>query len=51
MRICVVGVVDLFASGICNVQIMEELPDLGKEDIEAAINYAHGIIDHPVVAA
>ncbi len=51
MRIRVVDVLDLLAAGLSNEQILEELPDLEKEDIEAAIKYARGKIDHPVVAA
>ena len=51
MRIRVVDVLDLLAAGLSHAQILEELPDLEKEDIEAAIKYARGKIDHPVVAA
>lgn len=50
MRIRVVDVLDLLAAGLSHAQILEELPDLEKEDIEAAIKYARGKIDHPVVA-
>jgi len=51
MRIRVVDILDLLAAGLSHAQILEELPDLEKEDIEAAIKYARGKIDHPVVAA
>lgn len=51
MRIRVVDVLDLLAAGLTHDQILEELPDLEKNDIEAAIKYARGKIDHPVVAA
>lgn len=51
MRIRVIDVLDLLASGLNQEQILEELPDLEKEDIEAAVKYARGRIDHPVVAA
>ena len=51
MRIRVVDVLDLLAAGLNHEQILEELPDLEKDDIEAAIKYARGKIDHPVVAA
>jgi uncharacterized protein (DUF433 family) len=51
MRIRVIDVLDLLAAGLNHEQILEELPDLEKEDIEAAIKYARGKIDHPVVAA
>jgi uncharacterized protein (DUF433 family) len=50
MRIRVVDVLDLLAAGLSYDQILEELPDLEEEDIEAAIKYAHGKIDHPIVA-
>ena len=50
MRIRVVDVLDLLAAGLTHDQILEELPDLEKNDIEAAIKYARGKIDHPVVA-
>ena len=51
MRIRVVDLLDLLAAGLTHDQILEELPDLEKNDIEAAIKYARGKIDHPVVAA
>lgn len=51
MRIRVVDVLDLLASGLTHDQILDELPDLEKEDIEAAIKYARGKLDHPIVAA
>ncbi|MCH4565522.1 DUF433 domain-containing protein [Halomonas sp. EGI 63088] len=39
MRIRVVDVLDLLAQGLTTEQILEEMPDLEREDIEAAINY------------
>lgn len=51
MRIRVVDVLDLLANGLSHDQILEELPDLEREDIEASIRYARGKIDHPIVAA
>ena len=51
MRIRVIDVLDLLANGLNQDQILEELPDLEKEDIEASIKYARGKIDHPIVAA
>lgn len=51
MRIRVIDVLDLLANGLSYEQILEELPDLKKEDIEASIKYARGKIDHPIVAA
>lgn len=51
MRIRVVDVLDLLAAGMSREQIIEELPDLKAEDVEAAILYARSRLDHPVVAA
>jgi len=51
MRIQVVDVLDLLAAGLSHEQILEELHDLEAEDIEAAIKYARGKFDHPIVAA
>lgn len=50
MRIRVIDVLDLLANGLNHEQILEELPDLEKEDIEASIKYARGKINHPIVA-
>lgn len=51
MRIRVVDILDLLASGLTRQEIIAELPDLELEDIEAAIRYARLKIDHPIVAA
>ena len=40
MRIRVVDVLDLLAAGLSREQILDELPDLAEEDIEAALRYA-----------
>jgi hypothetical protein len=40
MRIRVVDVLDLLETGLGFDQILEELPDLEREDITAAIRYA-----------
>jgi uncharacterized protein (DUF433 family) len=40
MRIRVVDVLDLLAAGLNAEQILEELPDLEREDIKAALNYS-----------
>jgi uncharacterized protein (DUF433 family) len=50
MRIRVVDILDLLAAGLSREQVLEELPDLEAEDIEAAIRYASSRVDHPVVA-
>ena len=51
MRIRVVDVLDLFASGLNSQQILEEMPDLEVEDLQAALHYAARKIDYPVLAA
>ena len=51
MRIRIVDVLDLFASGLSAGQILEELPDLVMEDIKAALSYAARHMDHPVLVA
>lgn len=51
MRIRVIDVLDLLAAGLSHEQILEELPDLEEEDIEASLRYASRRIDHPVLAA
>ena len=51
MRIRVVDVLDLFAAELNAEQILEELPDLEREDLQAAIQYAARKVNHPVLAA
>ena len=51
MRIRVTDVLDLLANGLSFEEILEELPDLEREDIVAAIQFATRRIDHAVVAA
>jgi uncharacterized protein (DUF433 family) len=51
MRIRVVDVLDLFAAGLSAEQILEEMPDLEREDLQAALQYAARRVDHPVLAA
>ena len=51
MRIRVIDVLDLLAAGLSHEQILEELPDLEDEDIEASLRYARRRTDHPVLAA
>lgn len=50
MRIRVVDILDLFASGLNSQQILEEMPDLEAEDLRAALHYAARKIDYPVLA-
>ena len=51
MRIRVIDVLDLFAAGLSAEQILEEMLDLEKDDLQAALQYAARKIDYPVLAA
>ncbi len=51
MRIRVIDVLDLFAAGLSAEQILEEMPDLEAEDLQATLQYAARRLDHPVLAA
>ena len=51
MRIRVTDVLDLFAAGLTAEQILEELPDLDAEDLQACLRFASRWLDHPVLVA
>lgn len=51
MRIRVTDVLDLYATGLTTQQILEELPDLEPEDLQACLQFAARRLDHPVIAA
>jgi len=51
LRIRVVDVLGLLASGLSHAQILEELPDLEADDIRAALAFASKRVDHPLIAA
>ncbi len=51
MRIRVIDILDLLAAGLSPEQVLDELPDLELEDIQAALQYAARRLDHPVLAA
>ena len=51
MRIRVSDVLDLFAAGLTAEQILDEMPDLEMDDLQAALQYAARKLDHPVLAA
>lgn len=51
MRIRIVDILDLFAAGLTAEQILEEMPDLERDDLKAALHYAARRFDHPVLAA
>jgi uncharacterized protein (DUF433 family) len=51
MRIRVIDVLDLYAAGLSAEQILDEMPDLEKEDLQAVLLYAARKLDHPLIAA
>jgi len=51
MRIRVSDVLDLFASGLSAAEILEEMPDLESEDLQACLRFASRYLDHPVLVA
>lgn len=51
MRIRVIDVLDLFAAGLSAAQILEDMPDLEAEDLQAALHYAARKLDYPVLVA
>ncbi len=48
MRIRVSDVLDLFAHGLTADEILEEMPDLEREDLKAVLLYAAQKLSHPV---
>ena len=51
MRIRVIDVLELFAAGLTPDEILEEMPDLEREDLQTALSYAAQKFDHPILAA
>jgi uncharacterized protein (DUF433 family) len=51
MRIRVVDVLDLLASGLSAREVLEELPDLELADIQASLRFASQRVNHPILAA
>ena len=51
LRIRVSDVLDLLASGLSPAEVLEELPDLVQEDINAVLRFASRKLNHPIVAA
>jgi uncharacterized protein (DUF433 family) len=49
MRIRVQDILELYAAGQSSEQILTDFPDLEAEDLQAALAYAAGQIDHPVL--
>jgi uncharacterized protein (DUF433 family) len=50
LRIRVIDVLDLLGNGLTPQQVIEELPDLNPEDIQACLKYASRKLNHPVLA-
>ncbi len=51
MRIRVIDVLELFAAGLTFDEILEEMPDLEREDLQASLSYAAQKFDHPILVA
>lgn len=51
MRIRVTDVLDLLAAGLSREQVLEELPDVESEDVDACLRFASRRINYPVVVA
>lgn len=51
MRIRVIDVLDLLAAGLSFDDILAEMPDLEREDIQASLQYAARRFDHVRLAA
>jgi len=51
MRIRVIDILDMLASGASRDEILNDFPDLESEDIDASLRYASRQLDHPIVAA
>ncbi|MDH5430058.1 MAG: DUF433 domain-containing protein [Nitrospirota bacterium] len=51
MRVRVTDVLDLLANGLTPQQVLEELPDLEAEDIQACLKFASGRVNHPMVTS
>ena len=51
MRIRVIDVLDLLANGLTAEQVVEDLPELELEDVQACIKFARDHVAYPIVAA
>jgi len=51
MRIRVTDVLELFAAGLSAEQILDEMPDLEAEDLQACLQFAARWLDHPILVA
>jgi uncharacterized protein (DUF433 family) len=51
MRIRVIDVLELLASGMTHEEVLRQLPDLEEDDIRASLEYAARHLDHPRLVA
>jgi uncharacterized protein (DUF433 family) len=51
MRVRVCDVLDLFAAGLAAQEILQELPYLEPEDLQACLQYAAREVGHPVLVS
>ncbi|PJB71459.1 MAG: hypothetical protein CO095_08055, partial [Armatimonadetes bacterium CG_4_9_14_3_um_filter_58_7] len=51
MRIRVTDIMDFYAAGLTDREILEEMPDLEREDLIATMKYATRKLHHAVLAA
>jgi uncharacterized protein (DUF433 family) len=49
LRVRVTDVLELYAAGLTAEQILEELPYLEREDLQACLQYATRELDHAVL--
>lgn len=45
-----IDVLELNAAGLSSDEILEEMPDLEREDLQAALSYAAQKFGHPILA-
>ena len=51
MRIRISDILDLLVDGLSAEEILEELPDLERDDLKASLAYASRKLNHPVLVA
>jgi uncharacterized protein (DUF433 family) len=51
MRIRVIDILDLLASGLSFTEVLQELPDLEMADISAVLKFVARRLDHPILVA
>ncbi len=51
MRIRVADILEMLANGISADEILQDFPDLERDDIKAVLEFASRRVDHPVIAA